>query len=47
MYKSILYCKHSITPTCLDHSSGHYQKGVLWRMDVIRQYKNLWTNAQM
>jgi len=36
MYKSILYCKHSTTPTCLDHYSGHPQVGVLRRMEVKR-----------
>jgi len=41
MYKSILYYKHSIIPTCFDHSHGHPQGG------VKRHYKSLWNNAQI
>jgi len=49
MYKIILYYKHSITPTCFDHSHGHLQGGVLTNdgcEKTLQKYVNLCTNVK-
>jgi len=47
MYKSILYDKHNITPTCFGLSFGHPQCDVVQRVGILRYYKSLRTNAHM
>jgi len=41
MYKSILYYKHSILPTCSGHWCGQPQGGALQRMDMSSCYESL------
>jgi len=47
MYKSILYYKHSMPPTCYGHSCGHPNGEALQSIDMSRYYEGLWTKEQM
>ena len=41
MYKSILYYKHSMPPTCYGHSCGHPNGEALQSIDMSRYYEGL------